>query len=92
MGYGEESCRLYQEMQDNYKENIPPHTPDYCPLDIKSPNMQKLFPIGFMGNPNSVESQKLICLYESELKKFWNVYKKAAPLEFFLECICEEHK
>jgi hypothetical protein len=91
LGFGEASCSTYQEMRNNYKGTIPPHTEEYCPIDVKSPNMRKLLPIGFMGNPTSKEVQSLVSLYECELNAFWNSYKKEDPLVFFLECICEEN-
>ncbi len=89
LGYGEESCRLYQTMRSNYKSMVPPDTDTYCGINIKTPNMHRLFPIGFAGNPNSTEVQNLVATYEKELNIFWNAYKKKDPLLFFLKCICE---
>lgn len=89
LGFGEESCRAYQEMRNKYKGGVPPWTETYCGIEIKSPNIRKIFPIGYMGNPQSLEVQKLAATYEKELEIFWNIYRKQDPLVFFLECICQ---
>lgn len=90
LGYGEESSRAYQEMRNKYKGRTPPHTETYCAINIKTPSMQKIFPIGFLGNPHSTEVESLKSVYEEELDVFWKIYKKKDPLVLFLECISQD--
>lgn len=91
LGYGEESCRAYAMMRRKYKGSIPPHSSSYGPIQIKSPAMWKIWPIGFMGNPESEEVRDLVEKYESELVDYWTEYKGCDPLRVFLERVCEEN-
>ncbi len=91
LGFGKEASKAYQVAQEDAKMTIPDWSDTYCGIDSKRPNGCKIYPIGFMGNPHSLEVQTLISIYEKELEVFWKYYQtKNDSLLVFLECLCKE--
>ncbi len=89
LGYGEESATAFYQAI-NSTVGIPPHSNHYCPVEVKVSNGCKLFPIAFMGNPNSTEVHGLLATYGRELEEFWHIYRKQDALKLFLTGICNE--
>jgi hypothetical protein len=93
LGFGKEASRAYQVAHDEIdsKESVPEWSLTYCGIDSKSPKGCPLYPIAFMGDPQSLEVKNLISTYETELEIFWHYYQtKNDSLFVFLECLCKK--
>ena len=88
LGYGNESACIFHEKWT--LTPYPEETDTYCAIEVRRPPGCKLLPLGFMGNPQSTEVQKLLAVYEKEAEEFWHVYQKKDPLVLFFECVCGE--
>ncbi len=90
LGFGEESAKAFKTVNEKKDDfYCSKWTDDYCGIDVSKPKGCKLFPVGFMGNPNSTEVQHLVATYEQELKEIWNVYRQSKdPLLMVLEKFC----
>ncbi len=88
LGYGEESSAAFQEARETAQ--IPEWTDTYCGIEAKQPKGCKIFPIGFMGNPNSPEVRKTLSSYDVELEEIWQLYQQYKdPLKMSLKKLCE---
>jgi len=92
LGFGEESSKTFKDVQSNCTTlfALPSWTETYRGIDLKRPRGCKIYPLAFMGNPQSREVQDLVSMYEKELDEFWNIYQNEDPLELFLKCICSD--
>lgn len=93
LGFGEEASHAYKIQHDNAGSSIPEWSDHYCGVVAKQPQGCKIYPVVFMGDPNSAETKQLISNYEDELQLIWLDYqKKKDSLTFFLEHLCKEEK
>lgn len=57
-----------------------------APMKAKQPTLCPIFPVAFMGDPQSGECNNLVDVYTSELEEIWDLYKrvKKNPLQLGL--------
>lgn len=92
LGYGLESSIAYAKRNTaNPSNDIPPWTESYRSARCKSLKNNKIYPVDFMGNPNSSEVKELIRIYDLESEEILNEYTlKKDLLILALKHLCSQ--
>lgn len=93
LGFGPESSCAFKERNAARERGKPPSlwTENYRGIDVQKPKGCHIFPVGFVGNPESEEVKNLEKLYERELSELWSMYKQSGDtLEFILNKLCSD--
>lgn len=90
LGFGQEASKLFFERNQNSVEPVA-LTDDYKIIDGKMIDSLEIYPISFMGNPNSTEAKKIISSYDRELQSIADKFQKCEndSLRFFLQGLCQ---
>lgn len=86
LGFGEEASKAYVE--EHRASVIPKWTDTYCGIQGKRPQKCTIHPVGFMGNPHSLEIRELMSTYDAELEEIWELYRSKISLKEILETLC----
>ncbi len=91
LGYGHEAALAFKEQNMGLAEDnsYSSATELYQGIELEAPKRSLIFPVGFMGNPQSEEVQNLRKKYEIELQELWVKYKRSRnTLKLVLENLC----
>lgn len=94
LGYGTGSSFAYSMRhqiinKDDEDWEAPEWTTNYNGIEAQCPKKCKLHPVGFVGNPQSVEVKMLLDQYTWELKGIWIAYRQSKdPLKLALDSLC----
>lgn len=91
LGFGVEAPSAFKEQHEKYDDDlIPEWTPTYSGINIPCPKKCIIFPVAFVGNPDSEEVNTLIDTYAQELENIWEMYRGSKnPLKMILYKLCE---
>ena len=90
LGYGKNSSKAFYERNKKHPGEIE-WTKDYRPISGQKQPDVEIYPISFMGDPDSNESRSIIAAYDNELETIWKKYleKNKDSSLFFLEAFCK---